>query len=256
MFELIEIERLEKKYLDRLYYFFKLVEDDMLDSFQTGKKIENDWKELWGGQNGGISNFSIGFERVVYNYLNGKAINFEVNSSPVASDLFFENNEVFIHIDIKTVQARNIGDISTSIFIGLNQNSYRTELKTAKGKSFEPIRVYSPALPTIYNRESNNPKLCLTYFFTILYDDISLNILNINIISMPNGLLESHYKSRPLKAGKLTNEARFNFQNVNKYEILDNSSRIKVIYFDKTMNSDYKKSLNFIYNILKNGEKL
>ncbi|EJF07856.1 hypothetical protein ThvES_00000430 [Thiovulum sp. ES] len=239
--EMIEVEKLEKKYLDKVFHFLKYIEDELLASFQSGKKIEDDWKEFWGAKEGGISSFSTGFERVIYNYFNSKSISGEVNSSPVASDLFFETKDAFIHIDVKTVQTRNIGDISNSIFIGLNQNSYEAIMKTRNGE-----RKYTPAIPKIYS----NGKISLSYFLTILYDDKTLEILNINFISMPNGLLEPHYKSRPLKAGKLKTEARFNFKEVSRFEILTNQpSRIKVVYLAPNISEEHKKKLKLFFEL-------
>jgi len=238
--ELVKLEMLEKKYLDKFYHFLKYIEEELLEGFKSSKKIESDWKEYWGGENKGISSFSIGFERVIYNYFNSKAVEGNVNSSPVASDLFFETKDAFIHIDVKTVQMRNIGDFATSIFVGKNQNSYKSELKNAKSKSFNPKRFYAPALPTKYI----NGKTTLTYFLNILYNDETLDIENINLISMPNGNLESHYKSRPLKAGKIKTEARFNFKDVSKFELLEKQpSRIRNILISENESLKFLKEL-------------
>lgn len=161
-YENIDIEKLELKYLEKYYHFLKFLEDDLLKGFKSALKIKDDWKDFWGGEDKGISSFATGFEKVIYSYFNGKEIGL-ANSSPVASDLFFENDEAFIHIDVKTVQTRNIGDFNKDIFIGDNQNNYKSEIKQANGDSFEPPRCYNPSLPTIYNKDKNNQKLCLTY---------------------------------------------------------------------------------------------
>ncbi|WP_322910741.1 hypothetical protein [Mycoplasmopsis felis] len=61
---------------------------------------------------------------------------------------------------------------------------------------------------------------------------------------MPNGLLESHYGSRVLKAGKNLDKVRFNIKNVNKFELIENQpSRIKVVYFNDAMSSKLKDKL-------------
>ena len=62
-----------------------------------------------------------------------------------------------------------------------------------------PPRIYTPALPTFYNKGTVNEKICLTFFITIVYEDINLNILNINLLCMPNGELESYYGSKSPK---------------------------------------------------------
>jgi hypothetical protein len=73
-----------------------------------------------------------------------------------------------------------------------------------------------------------------------------LDILNINILSMPNGELEQYYKHRPLSAGKNIDKTRFNFKETNKFELLDDApSRVKVVYFDNDMREEFKSKLAF-----------
>lgn len=261
-----KIEELEKKYLNKYYHFLKFTEDEMLAGFKTKEKIKSDWIGLY---KSGISDFSTGAERIVYSLLNGKGIG-QPNSSPVGSDLFFEVSDAFIHIDLKTTGAtlnptnedkikgipswsNNIGDYTTSQPVGINQNSYSSEIKQSNGSSFRPVRNYKPHLPSIYNSGKSSEKPCLSYFVTILFDKDALDTLVISIMCMPNGQLESHYKSRVLKAGKNIPKTRFNFSKTQDFEILkDNSKRIKVVYFDKKMSPRYINKLKMIENIYDN----
>ncbi|MCF7844169.1 hypothetical protein K9M47_04780 [Candidatus Gracilibacteria bacterium] len=242
-----QIEEIENKYLTKFYFFLKYTEDELLKGFNTKEKIKDDWMDKY---KSGISDFAVGAERIVYSLFNGKGIG-QPNSAPVGSDMFFEVDDAFIHIDLKTVQTENIGDYTSSIFVGSNQNSYKSEIKQLNGSSFSPVRIYEPALPTYYNKDKENEKICLSYFITILYERENLSILNINILSMPNGELESHYKNRPLQAGKIAAEARFNLYEVSKFELLDtNPSRIKVAYFKNDMKKEFKDRLSFFNNLL------
>lgn len=244
--DLIKLEKLENIYLEKFYHFLKYVEDDMLKGFDTKEKIKEDWINNWlkEGEKKGISGFAVGAERIVYALFNGKAFG-QPNSAPVGSDLFFETRDAFIHVDLKTVQTRNIGDYTTSIFVGDNQNSYIGDIEIKGNKK----RKYSGALPPIYKNEGN-PKPCLSYFITILYDEDSLKILNINIICMPNGKLNSVYGSRVLKAGKNPGKIRFNFSDTSKFELLDGEKkRIKVVYFNEDMEKEHLKKLKFINSI-------
>jgi len=242
-----EIEKIELKYLKKFYYFMKFAEDEMMTGFATKEEIKNDWIGKYDSK---ISDFAVGAERIIYSLFNGKGIG-QPNSSPVGADMFFEVDDAYIHIDLKTVEADgNIGDYTKNIFVGINQNSYKSEIIQANGKSFNPIRMYEPALPTYYKKNTLNPKICLSYFVTVLYSKDNLNILNINISCMPNGQLESYYKSRVLSAGKNLNKARFNFTKVPNFELLENTpSRLKVIYFDENMKDEFKKKLTFFENI-------
>ena len=248
---LIDIEKIEQKYLNKFYYFLKYAEDEMLKGFQTKNEIKDDWIQYWSINKN--SDFNVGAERIVYALFNGKGIG-QPNSSPVGADLFFETDDAYIHIDMKTVTSSNIGDFTESIFVGENQNSYKGEM-LVQGKS---PRLYTPSLPDFYNKGKINEKVCLSYFITILYEKKDIRILNINLLSMPNGALEEHYKHRPLKAGKIEKEARFNFKEVNKFELLTDiknpnidvkNSRIKIAYMDTDACSPYVKQLDFLMSL-------
>ncbi|WP_449460509.1 hypothetical protein [Streptococcus suis] len=126
-----EIEKLEHKYLMKYWYFLKFVEDEIVRGMLSMDEIRNDWQGRYGNTEGGTSLFDVGCERIVYALLNGKIAG-QPNSSPVSSDLFFEVEDAYIHIDLKSVTTNegqdktdNIGDFNTSIFVGENQNSYR-----------------------------------------------------------------------------------------------------------------------------------
>lgn len=243
----VEIENLEYLYLEEFYHFLKFVERRMLKGFDTKELIKTDWINKWDPEEEGkgISSFAVGAERIIYALFNAQGFG-QPNSSPVGSDLFFETDDAFIHIDLKTVQTRNIGDYSDCIFVGDNQNSYLEKIKLKNGQ----VREYeNAALPYVY-QNCGNPKPCLTFFITILYDETTLAILNINILSMPNGALASTYGSDVLKAGKNPGKIRYNFSKVPEYRLIGGKKkRIKVIYFDQGMEGKYKTKLSFIRDI-------
>lgn len=234
-----EIEQIEEKYLNKYYHFLKFAEDEMLLGFKTKESIKSDWKKYYGSK---ISDFAVGAERIVYSLLNGKGIG-QPNSAPVGADLFFEVNDAYIHIDLKTVQTENICDYSNNIFVGTNQNSYKGNM-IVNGSS----RSYTPALPTFYTKDDGIKKICLTYFITILYERETLEILVISIMCMPNGKLYKHYKERPLKAGKNTDKTRFNFSKVPDFELLDTKrKRVKVIYYNESACDSLNVSKNLTF---------
>ncbi len=240
-----EIEQLENKYLNKFYHFLKYAEDEMMLGFQTKEKIKDDWHGKYGAS---ISNFAVGAERIIYALFNGKGIG-QPNSCPVGADMFFEVDDAYIHIDLKTVQTRNIGDITRSIFVGRNQNSYKGAMLVNTRQGIVK-RDYEPALPTFYNKGKESEKICLSFFVTIVYEDINLNILNINLICMPNGNLENHYGTRVLQAGKNPDKTRFRFTEVPTFELLENEkSRVKVVYFNNQMTEDLSNRLSFYKDI-------
>ena len=227
----------------------------MLFGFRTKYKIQNDWLPKWNPneEGKGISDFATGAERIVYSLLNGKGIG-QPNSAPIGADLFFEVEDAFIHIDLKTVQTRNIGDYTSDIFVGNNQNSYNGKLDVSGVE-----KTYDEAcLPTYYTLEDGSKKICLTYFITILYEETNLEILTISIISMPNGELYPQYGKRVLKAGKVlykddnpkrnthAKSVRFKWKKVSEFELLDsNKKRVKIAYFNDAMSDELKTKLAY-----------
>ena len=251
-----EIENLESKYLELYYYFFLFYREDILKGLKTKYEIEDYWKDCW-DPSGEISDFSVGAERVIYTLINGRGIG-NPNSSPVGSDLFFELDDSYIHMDLKTVSSKNIGDYVSDIFVGNNQNSYngRVIIKDEE-------KIYDDAnLPTRY-KVDHKEKITLTYFITILYDEENLNILCISLLSMPNGELYDIYGSDILNAGKIKYEVatgkrdthaktiRYDWSEAVLFETLCNKKRIKVIYLNEDMDDKHKEKLvliNKIYN--------
>lgn len=239
-----QIEEIENKYLNKFYHFMKYTEDEMMYWFQTKEKIKNDWIWKYWTE---ISDFAVWAERIVYALFNWKGI-WQPNSCPVWSDMFFEVEDAFIHIDLKTVQTDNIWDINWNIFVWKNQNSYKWKIDVQS--LWE--REYIPALPTFYNKWKDYEKVCLSYFITILYEKENLNILLINIVCMPNWNLENYYLKKVLKAWKNPDKARFNFSKVPNFELLEKApKRVKVVYFDQNMKDEYKKKLKFYEDIYK-----
>ena len=240
--------------MNKYFHFLEFAEDELLFGFKTKENIKDDWFGLY---KSGISDFAVGAERIVYSLLNGKGIG-QPNSCPVGADLFFEVQDAFIHIDLKTVGASligksNIGDFTSNIFVGLNQNSYKGYMIVNEGGDKEETREYIPALPTIYNKGTDHEKVCLSYFVTILYDKDTLDTLVMSIVCMPNGELEPHYTTRVLQAGKNLDKTRFRFTNIPDFELLDrNTKRIKVVYFDENMDETYKKKLKFFEDLHNN----
>lgn len=255
-----QIEELEYKYLVKYWYFLKYVEDDIISGFDSKDDIADDWKGLYGSVDGGISDFAVGSERIIYALLNGKIAG-QPNSAPVSSDLFFEVEDAYIHIDLKSVTTTdglkkhpitgekltdNIGDFATNIFIGRNQNSYKGNMIVNKGRDNEEIRSYTPQLPVVYNKRNGDKKITLTYFVTILTNSVTSKTELISIMCMPNGKLEEYYKDRPLRAGKNPDKTRFNFKECMSFELLDKQpKRVRVIYRNPDMSEHTKKRLEF-----------
>tara|TARA_A100001015_G_scaffold84537_1_gene93926 strand:+ start:783 stop:1598 length:816 start_codon:yes stop_codon:yes gene_type:complete len=268
--DLKSIEQLEYKWLDKIHSLLYAQTDEIIKGFNSKKAILDDWAGKYGehenNKEAQNSMFDKGAERVVYTILNMQLFS-NVNSAPVGADLFYEMEDCFVHIDLKTVGASNkpekksnIGDF-TDIFIGENQNSYKGEIAVFKGKKNESFRPYTPNLPTYYGKGSKNEKICLSFFVNVLHDKNTFDTLIISILSFPNGELVNHYGDRPLKPGKnkakgsKTAKARARVSNVNKFELLDETpSRVKLIYFKDDMDEKYKNKLKLYSELYKTNK--
>lgn len=246
------IEALEYKYLMKYWYFLKFVEDDIVRGMRSMEDIRKDWDGLYGNNNGGISQFDVGCERIVYALLNGKIAG-QPNSCPVSSDLFFEVEDAYIHIDLKSVTTSegttkndNISDFNTCIFIGENQNSYTGKIIKNMGKPTEYTEDYYPKLPIYYSKLNGDKKITLTYFVCMLNSSLTQSCELVSIMCFPNGKLNEYYHSRPLKAGKNRGKARFNFKEVSSFELLEgNKKRVRIIHKNPNMSEYVKEKLKY-----------
>ena len=229
-----ELEALEHKYLMKYWYFLKFVEDEIVKGMLSMEDIRNDWQGLYGNDDGGI-------------------IAGQPNSCPVSSDLFFEVEDAYIHIDLKSVTTSegttrqdNIGDFNTCIFVGENQNSYSGTIIKNAGRPNEYREEYIPNLPTFYTKSNGDKKITLTYFVCLLNSSVTQRCELISIMSFPNGKLKEHYGSRPLKAGKNPGKARYNFSEVPRFELLDGEKkRVRIIHKNPNMTEYVKNKLRF-----------
>lgn len=257
---LIEIEKIENKYLNKYYHLLKALEDEIIDGLKTKEDIRECWEPYWNSKS---SDFSTGAERIIYSLLHGNIVG-KINSSPVGSDLMFELPDAFVHIDVKTYGGSNINDFKIKHDIGINQTSYSSEIcereESGSRKRFTPeIHYHKPNLPKWYKKNDGSKKICLTYFISILAENHGKDIICILFTCVPNGILRRHYKHRPIVPGKTVSsttnifpdgriyklgKARFCFADVNQFELIsENPSRVKVISWNETRAMRYDLTL-------------
>jgi hypothetical protein len=225
-----ELEKLEAKYLSKIYASLYANLDNILKNLLSMNKLLYSWKNKIKltkkkKKNDKEDGFDVGAERVIYSVLQRASDLGEPNSSPVASDLFFENDEAFINIDCKTCQgSTNLGD-HWAHSISTNQTSYKSFMNIKSGKKIIGERYYEPSLDTYYLNKPN-----LTYFITILYAvEKEYSIVNLNVACMPNGQLVEVYGRSPLRPGKNPPEGRFAQEQCNDFKIVG-GKRIKIVH--------------------------
>lgn len=188
------IEKLEHHYLILLDNIICSNIQQIASLFAKRFEMYNDWKDLLNTGLKRITDLGIGAERVFWKII--------ANSFPawspvplfIGSNLFFETDDVFVHIDIKSVYADNMRDYGGLVEVGDAQTSYPMKNKWGAQQEFMPkIR------PTYII--SGKEKYSLTYFIQIIYEKPERIINNrldpgpvaLVLISLPNGNLYDIY---------------------------------------------------------------
>ncbi|TAE72995.1 MAG: hypothetical protein EAZ85_08405 [Bacteroidetes bacterium] len=209
MSELETVEFWENHYLDHIEFTLKQDILKMLDGLKSKDKIKEDWTNIFKQSADKNSDFSRGAERIYYWWLFNK---FGIpNSSPIGADMFFETQNAFVHIDVKTAKLDNMSDFKGKIPVGCNQTSYKSDLHN-----------YEVNLPTHYSHQN---KICLTYFINIIYkiENDNIEIGGIYVICVPNGKLFQHYGAKIIGSGKsgyIRKGFRYIYSNSPHFELL------------------------------------
>ena len=188
--ELIKIEEIEYHYFMEIKFMLERDKDKMLKGLASKEEVKKDWENVFFKNNNfkRNSDFEKGAKRIYYWLFNqlGKP-----NSSPIGSDMMFETCNSYIHIDIKTAKKSNPSDYKGKVNnVGENQTSYKDD-------------SFNSNLPNFYNNTVQKlKKICLTYIILVVYDDETLEVVSILLISIPNGELNKVYNKSIVGAGK------------------------------------------------------
>ena len=81
-------------------------------------------------------------------------------------------------------------DYKVKVNVGENQTSYKDD-------------SFNSNLPNFYNNTVQKlKKICITYIILVVYDDKTLEVISILLISIPNGELNKFYNKSIVGAGK------------------------------------------------------
>lgn len=221
-----ELEALEYEYLQQIDDSLAGDTDKMINWLNTKDDISSDWLSKFNRteklkKNGELAR---GAERIFYALIGSK---WKPNSAPIGADMFFENHNAFIHIDIKTARKDNGSDFRGIVPVGKNQTSYKP---TA---SHRGTRIATtPNLPTYYS--TGLP--CLTYVVQLIYEPSTLKTIAVLLVSIPNGQLSNIYGNSIANAGKTKDESfRYNYKNNPNFEkIAGKPKRVKFLYHDSS----------------------
>lgn len=223
MMSLLNLEKLEKKYLDFIVTFLVQDLDILIKGLNSRIELLNDWKDQFiktSREGYDSSDLDAGAERI-FHHIFTPIFKFP-NSCPVGSDLMYITPDAVIHIEIKTNLVTN-PDYKGKIQLGINQTSYNN-------KKFKPNLkpIYeSLQLPT------------LTYAIQIVHKHMSKIINALNVISVPNGLLRKIYQDEIIQAGKggweKSKDIRYSFIKEPRFKLLsekfhENIYRVEVLF--------------------------
>lgn len=227
--ELIEIERMEKDYLDQIHFDLLQDIDKMMSGLKSKDKIKDDWIHAFDriDKQRRNSDFARGAERIYFWLFSqfGKP-----NSSPIGADMFFETHKAFVHIDIKTAKLDNPSDYKGKVPISENQTNYKS-----------PEKEFNSNLPTFYNKGKLDEKICLTYIINIVYNEIeNFKVKAILIFTVPNGELYSVYGDDIIGQGKNKGKSfRYVYKNKPNFELLEGKPhRVKVLWLDEDIEEE------------------
>ena len=224
----IELEELEKRYLDYIATALRGDIKRVIDGLNSRLQILNDWKQqfLRTARKGHKqpSDLDAGAERIFHHFF--KRIFEFPNTAPIGADLMYHiPDEAIVHIEIKTNVVTNT-DYKGKIQLGRNQISYGT-------------KRFKPNLPSIYN-SINVPTL--TYAIQIIHEHMRPKINALNVICIPNGQLLKYYGTDILQAGKggwtKATDIRYNYAKQPYFLLLKNQYkrdffRIEILALDK-----------------------
>jgi len=265
-----ELETIELKYLSTIYEIILKRLQKILERFYLRVKIYDFWKKQFkkSEEIKRLSDLGVGAERVFHSVFAWET-DWLPSSIPVGSNLFYESNEAFINIDVKSVYVENSWDYLGVAEVGDRQTSYPMQ------NTWGAEEKFMPQLPFYYEINAIK-KPCLTYILQIIHVDIDeilkkrydANAIAFILLAVPNGLLYNEYdediieepKSYHQKSGKRYRPANFRyayhkcpwFATLKKKGIEE--YRIRAIfnenYFNKIFVTKYKYNQKRVLKIL------
>lgn len=190
----VSIEKLEYYYLTQLDDLIHSNIQEIVSLFARRFKLYNYWKDFLNTGLKRLTDLGIGAERVFWKIIANSFPTWNPVPLLIGSNLFFETNDAFVHIDIKSVYVDNLRDYEGLVEVGDAQTSYPMKNK------WEAQQEFMPKLQPTYII-NNQVKYSLTYFIQIIYEKpeeiISKNLdpgpVALVLISLPNGNLYDVY---------------------------------------------------------------
>lgn len=233
-----QIEQIEFKEMIRITRHLQDSFRELLEGLNSRISFRDDWFRLFinsANISPKKSDLDKGAERIIH-HIYAFLYRYPL-SVPIGSDLMYETYDAVVHIDVKTINLKNLSDYK-NINLEKTQTSYS-------------CNWFNAALPPIYTKTDSHGniirKFCLTYAIYILHEIGSESINSILIINIPNGLLKDLYSSNIILSGKSgrnnPHNARFSYRKFIYYKTIPDEYRVVFLY--KEPSKTQKELLGF-----------
>ncbi|OYT55495.1 MAG: hypothetical protein B6U76_05835 [Desulfurococcales archaeon ex4484_217_2] len=246
------IECLEARYLNEIWSTITGNINTILERIRLGFLVKESWypifEEVQKESKRRLTDLGIGVERI-FHWKFAKEYDWKPCSIPLGSNLFYETDDAFINIDVKTAYVENGWDYLGLVIVGEAQTTYPMQKKWGARKKFQP-RLSK------YYKVQEKIKVCLTYVLQIVHVSFKKiqskgydpNPIAIMLVSVPHGDLYSIY------GDDICGEPK-NFKKKNNVKIRPKNFRFlysKAPYFHVIYNMSKKK--NYRIKVLFNKE--
>lgn len=228
--DLVKIEELEKKYFLELKKLLEENKKELKKGFDSRLSIRRDTEGISYSEN----EVAVGAERVLMAIICRNKANWEVNSSPISSNLLFELPNAMINIDAKTYKEKQKEE--DKVAVAKNQTSYGNNVYL-KSYGKDTRYTWKAALKPIYRHKEKGELPTISFIVKFIYDDDNQNLKEVQLINIPNGKLFSIYGKDVFRRGKQTispgkpvKDIRFKISEFEKPKLTSNWKRKEVIY--------------------------
>jgi len=235
--ELQKIEELEKKYFLELKELLEDKKEELKKGFDSRLHIRRDTEGISYNEN----EVAAGAERVLMALICRNKPDWEVNSSPISSNLLFELPNTIINIDAKTYKER--AKEENKVNLARNQTSYGQNIHIISQRTGTRY-TWKAALKPIYRHEQKGELVTISFIVKFIYDNNDQSLKEVQLINIPNGNLIEIYGrgygrgeenifcrgKSSIAAGKPVRDIRFKISAFETPQLIKGWKRKEIIY--------------------------
>jgi len=226
----IKLEELEKRYFLELKTLLKNNKQELKRGFDSRLNIKRDTEGISYKEN----EVEAGAERVLMVLICRGKLNWQINSSPISSNLLFELPDAMMNIDAKTYKEK--AKEENKVNLAKNQTSYGNNIHV-KSQRTNTRYTWKAALKPVYRHEKKGELPTISFIVKFIYDDDDQSLKEVQLINIPNGKLFNVYgkdvflrgKSE-IVSGKPVRDIRFKISEFETPKLTKGWKRKEIIY--------------------------